>query len=394
MKAPTAAASVAGTAVVLAATGWALQAAGRGGPETEISAMAALWSVVMLLFALVGALLVWRNPEHPVGWLLAAIGLIAHAENAAYMYARLGATPHDVPGGPIAEWLSYSMWPVTALLTALLLLVFPTGRSASARWRRYAWIVGVAGMTLAVVNAAEAWAARGALDAADPNPFPGLLGVVVQVLAIFVIGSLAVGAVGLVLRFRAATGLERQQLKLLALAMALLIGGIISGIVLDLTGWGTDIVTAMLYVVGVGGIPVAVGVAVLRYRLYEIDKIVSRTVTYAVVAGLLAAVFAGVAIGLPQLLSLPGESPLLVAASTLTVAALFNPLRRRVQAVVDLRFNRSRYDAQRTVEAFTSRLRDEVDLEQLSAELLVVVTATMQPAQAGVWLRPSGGDSQ
>jgi hypothetical protein len=282
------------------------------------------------------------------------------------------------------------------LTFTLLLLLFPTGRLPSRRWRPVAW-ASVASV-----------AAGCAVLAVTPRPMAGLpgqprnpLGIApaaatldrIQALLNVCLALLVlVCAASVVVRFRQAGGMERQQLKWLAFGagqLALLLG---SGLGLSRM-WErvpqgiSDLVFAVSFAV----IPVAIGIAILRYRLYEIDRLIHRTLVYGLLTALLGAVYAGLVLGLGQLFGRVGAQPRswVVAGATLAVAALFQPARRRIQQAVDRRFNRRRYDAARTVEQFAARLRDQVDLDALSAELLAVVDQTMQPTQASLWLRPS-----
>jgi hypothetical protein len=198
------------------------------------------------------------------------------------------------------------------------------------------------------------------------------------------VGAVVVGALSLVVRFRRARGTERQQLGWVALAAALMMLAV--PVVLVAVALGGPILVDWVAAVWVVVLPVAVGAAVLRYRLYDLDRIISRTVAYGLLTLLLGGGYALVVLGLGQLLG--RESPLVVAAATLAVAALFQPARRRVQAVVDQRFNRRRHDATRIIQGFGARLRDQVDLDTLTTDLLAVVDQTMQPTQASLWLRP------
>jgi hypothetical protein len=218
----------------------------------------------------------------------------------------------------------------------------------------------------------------------------GVLLVATRVALVVTAVAVAVAAGSLVVRFRRAQGVERQQLRWVALAAALMVLAV--PIVLASVALESPILVNWVSAVWVVVLPVAVGAAVLRYRLYDLDRIVSRTLAYGLLTLLLGGGYALVVLGLGQLLG--RESPLVVAAATLAVAALFQPARRRVQAVVDRRFNRRRHDATRIIEGFGARLRDQVDLDTLTTDLLAVVDQTMQPTQASLWLRPPGSASQ
>jgi hypothetical protein len=348
-------------------------------------------SVAALTASTVGAVLASRRPRHPVGWLLLLIGL-----SMAFGGVIAGYLPYTVvirPGSLPASGLVARVYaPLTdAALAAIgfVLLLTPTGSPPSPRWRRFAWVSGVALAGLLVA----ATVASGSLDpralARDgpvgPRAYGGALQVANQLA--LVVGLLVIlgGAVSLVTRFRHARGVERQQLRWVALAAALTgVAMLATGVLvavgdLALAGWASVIGTVFL--------PLASGAAILRYRLYDLDRIISRTLAYGLLTVLLGGAYAAVVLGLGQLLG--RDSSLVVAAATLAVAAVFQPARRRVQAVVDRRFNRRRYDAARTIQAFSARLRQQVDLDALTSELLAVVEETVQPTQASLWLRPS-----
>jgi hypothetical protein len=218
----------------------------------------------------------------------------------------------------------------------------------------------------------------------------GVLLVATRVALVVTALAVAVAAGSLVLRFRRAQGVERQQLRWVALGAALMVLAV--PVVLVAVALGIPILVDWVAAVWVVVLPVAVGAAILRYRLYDLDRIVSRTLAYGLLTLLLGGGYALVVLGLGQLLG--RESPLVVAAATLAVAAVFQPARRRVQAVVDRRFNRRRHDTARSIEGFGTRLRDQVDLDTLTADLLAVVDQTMQPTQTSLWLRPPGSASQ
>jgi hypothetical protein len=347
-------------------------------------------------FATVGLVLTLRLPANPIGWLYAAAGL---------------AWAWDIPLGPWIDRLvhdqrplppalqlaavvtDYGWAPAIALGVTLPALLLPNGRLRSRRWRVVV-ATSVAGAALAVVAGSLTPGPLENQSAGLDNPFAlsGPAGTVAGVVAILGVllhwVSLPAAAVCVVLRFRASRGVERQQMRWVAAgaagAVALLLLGVPGGLEL-LPSATANTVLANLVFPALLCPPVAIGVAVLRYRLWDLDRLVSRSVTYAVVTALLV---------LPYLLIVPaagrlvgGSGSLAVAAATLAAVALFQPLRRRVQDLVDRRFNRRRYDATRTVDRFAVRLRDQVDLDALRAELLAVVDQTVQPTQASLWLR-------
>ena len=363
-----------------------LRRAGRADPlDTAVAPTVATVSA-----ATVGAVLAGRRPRHPVGWLLLACGLSLSAAGVAGGYAPYGLQVR--PGAlPAAAWVAM-YYPATALLAlallGLVLLLTPTGSPPSPGWRWWAWLM--AG-TLAVLVLAMPLAPRPpeeryrAVDnPLDLRPFEGALLLANRaLLAVTALGVL-VGAGSLVVRFRHARGIERQQLRWVVLAAALTGVGMLASVVLvaagneSLVGWVSGVCVVLL--------PLAVGAAVLRYRLFDLDRIISRTLAYGLLTLLLGGGYAAVILGLGQLVG--RDSSLAVAAATLAVAALFQPARRRIQAAVDRRFNRRRHDAAQTIQEFSTRLREQVDLDCLTAELLIVAEETMQPTQASLWLRP------
>jgi len=342
--------------------------------------------------ASVGALVAGRRPGHRVGWLLVALGLSIAVSGFTFSYTRYGlvARPGALPG---ASWLAgVANGGVLLYLscTGFILLLSPTGTLPSLRWRWWARITA-AGLVAAFLSAVLAPRPLYPEYPDIGNPVgvgalehgPGAA--IFPVGALLVLAGLVVGAVSLLLRFRRARGLERLQLRWLALgaALAALAFAIsMTALVVEQTdGW----VFQAALGVSVTVLPLAAGAAILRYRLYDIDRILSRTLAYALLTVLLGLGYAAVALGLGRLLG--RDSSLAVAGATLVVAALFQPARRRVQALVDRRFNRRRYDAARTVEGFAARLRDQVDLQALHHELLAVVDQTVAPTRASLWLR-------
>ena len=381
--------AMAGTAGVL----WfdhLLRQAGRT-DLLQLTADGAPYVLAIFTGTTAGAVLASRRPRHPVGWLLLALGLSVVSSGVTDGYARYGLLAR--PGAlPAADYLavyaekSYIAWPA---LLGFILLLTPTGSLPSPRWRWWAW-TAAAGPALFLASAVLV---RGSLDVpytsvSDPLLIPALSGwwsaTIAGLAAAVTALTVPVGAVAMVLRFRRARGVERQQLRWVALAAglaALAVAGTLAGVATR-----NAPVRDGLIGICVALIPLAIAAAVLRYRLYDLDRIISRTLTYGVLTVLLGGAYAGVVLGLGQLLG--RRSSLAVAAATLAVAAVFQPARRRVQAVVDRRFNRRRNDAAQTIQTFGKRLRQQVDLDSLTAELLAVVDQTMQPTQAALWLRP------
>jgi hypothetical protein len=361
-------------------------------PEGGYVAYAALSALVFSAFALVGAIVAIRRPRNPVGWFFGAGALLwslGVLSSALYWHMAFGRANPPAAADYVAWFATWSFLPAFVLLLALVPLLFPTGAPPSPRWRKVGWTAAVAGVVAIVSNAL----APGPLEAADfpwvDNPF-GVGGLGLDTLAAVsfpVVGAAAfAGIASLVVRYRRAHGIERQQLRWVAGAGCLLVLAAIGGSAAsDWLGEGAGWIGILL---GLLGVAVAVAIALLRYRLYDLDVVVNRALVYAALTALLAATYLATVLVLQLLLSgTTGNSSLAVAASTLAVAGLFRPARARIQQVVDRRFYRRKYDAERTVEAFSTRLRDEVDLRALSSELGAVVRETLQPAHLSLWLR-------
>jgi len=345
--------------------------------------------IAPLGYATVGLVLSLRRPVNPIGWLYAASGLawaLIIPFEPWVNQLLLGHRPLALAGQVAVVFRETGWAAAIALGITLPFLLLPDGRLRSRRWRLVvaATVAGVA-MFMVGGSLAPGQLTNGPIPIDKPFGLPGLAGkiaaaVVVPGLVLYAL-SLPAALLCVVLRFRVARGTERQQLRWVAA------GATVAVLVLVLPGLGGRVhVPAFLPPVAVLAVPVSVAVAVLRYRLWDLDRLISRTVTYALVTALLI---------LPYLLIVPvatrllqGSGSLAVAGATLAAAAAFQPLRRRVQALVDRRFNRRRYDAARTLEGFAARLREQVDLDALAAELLAVVNQTVQPTRASLWLRP------
>jgi len=344
--------------------------------------------VTVGVFALVGIALVLKRPNNVIGWLLIVPGTAAVFSEYA-LYTLLARPESSLPGGEIAVAIDISMWFVLVYTVLLLLLTFPSGHIASRWWRRFAWITGV-GLPIAVVLTVLT------MDGFDPpyeqfqNPWliEGLDQYVDLLSVAFLFPlmiSVPVAAIDLFIRFRRSRGEERQQFRWLALSGVTLVAYFP---VYALLGTTHDELAYALFTIALATLPVSIGIAVLKYRLYEIDSVVSRTVAYGLLTAILAAAYFGIVVSLQAILrELSGGSDLAIALTTLVVAGLFLPARRQVQTLVDRRFNRRAYDVALTIDAFSGRLRDQIDLDTLRYELLAVVDETMQPHGTSLWLR-------
>lgn len=363
-------------------------------------------TAITVAFSTVGALVASRRPEHRIGWLFCAIGFLVGVDHFCGEYATYALLAHSdaLPAGEAAAWIRSWIWIVSGGLGVFLVLLFPDGRLESGRWRYLAWLNVFITVSGAIVVAFS----TGPVDAisAIRNPlgidslgiaFRERAGDLVEVLQV---ACALTAAVSPLVRLRRARFEERQQIKWFAYtAPVLIFGALLSSPAPEVwDAWWIPWVGFVLYIVGIVGLPVAVGIAVLRYHLYDIDLLINRTLVYGALTILLALVyFGGVAllqsisslILLAPFRTLAGQdSQLATIVATLMMAALFTPLRRRVQAFIDKRFYRREYDARKTLEAFSSKLRDGTDLDALGNDLVGAVRETMQPAHVSLWLRP------
>ena len=359
---------------------------GAGGPAGDVLFTA----VVIVPAAGVSTLLAARRPRNPLGWILFAIFLISAAPVGLYAVLDYRIHHGALPLGWLAVVLGQA-WPLFLFLIAVLLWLFPDGRLPAGRWRRPAVAALTAGALLALAASGSGVAAVAGHDihvdatgslTTEQNGFWNILH---STLVLGVLASWLVWLAAQVPRYRRAAGERRQQLKWLysgavVLVICVFAGALASGDSSGLAQAVNNVITPL----GFAAFAICFAVAVLKYRLYEIDRIISRVISYAIITAVLAGLFAGVVV--LATVVLPFKGPVTVAASTLFVAALFNPLRRRVQHAVDRRFNRARYNAEAVVAAFTGRLRQTVNLETVRGDLVDVVHEAFQPAHVSVWL--------
>ena len=363
--------SVLALVLVVIVLGWStpLPQGGTPWPDQAVSLVGIVGAPIL------GGLIASRRPENPYGWLwlVFGLGLALQLLGESYEAYALVAEPGSLPAPRAVSYLLALGGPLALALAPFLLLLFPTGRLPSSRWRPLAWIAGISGAVLFVL----------VLLFGSPDEVGGAVTAMTVAAASAIFAAMALSALSLVVRYRRAGGVERQQLKWFALAAVLAASSIVGQ-------FGGASLWNLLDAATGTALYVAVGVAVLRYRLYDIDLIINRALVYGSLTAMLALVYVGGVVGLQAVLrALSGqESTLAVVASTLAIAALFSPLRHRVQGFVDRRFYRRKYDARKTLEAFSAKLREETDLDALNAELVGVVRQTMQPARVSMWLRP------
>jgi hypothetical protein len=367
-------------------------------PNTHIYAPWLDNTLTAVSFAPVGALIASRHPTNPVGWVLCLYGLVISVSHFGAQYAifALLAQPDSLLAGEALAWIVSWLLPIIIGLTVFYILLFPTGRLPSRRWRLLVWLTVAFVMVGVIFSALSPGALLGVLGPIR-NSFgiEGFSNVYYKANLYIVSPLLTVAAASsLFVRLRGTIGIERQQIKWFVYAASANVGGgtlayVIPGVI-DTPLW-FDRVGFALNIVTIPAVPIAIGMAILRYRLYDIDLIINRTLVYGSLTAMLAVLYVGGVLALQGTFrTLTGqESQLAVVASTLTIAALFNPMRRRIQSFIDRRFYRRKYDARKTLDAFNTRLRDEVDLDTLTDNLVTVVKDTMQPARVSVWLRPA-----
>jgi hypothetical protein len=349
-------------------------------------------SMVALGYSTVGAIVASRLPESPIGWLFCAIGLIFGVSHFSVEYVEyaLLAPSGSLPAGEAFAWLSSWIWVGGLGLVVFLDLLFPNGRLPSARWRWFARFTAIVLLPAAILAALS----PGRILSTTLNNPLGIEGLpnASKEIEAFMYVLVVVGASSMLARLRYAGRIERQQIKWFAFATVLVISGVILKnvaypVVEVMWVWWVGLI---LTAVGVVSSPIAMGIAIFRYRLYEIDLIINRTLVYAPLTALLVALYFGAIVLLQSVfVALTGEqSTLAIVASTLLIAAVFTPLRRRIQSFIDRRFYRKKYDARKTLEAFSTQLRNQTDPYALGDDLVGVVAETMQPAHVSLWLRP------
>jgi hypothetical protein len=389
-------------------------------PTDTPPALTAFLRVLSLAFPTVGALVASRRPENPIGWIFCGTGVLYGVQAFASGYANYALLGHDgsLPGGEVMDWISgWVGVPILPLAGALLVLLFPNGKLLSRKWQPVVWIAASGSAMLALAAALDPGSllfqptfdnplgfggdigklgssgSRPSLDQpflagpAAPNiNASGIVEILVRVGFFFVLVSWLFAVAAMITRMDQARGAERQQLKWFVYTVTLLVVGFLAA----LLGFGQHSVAWNLGIAAFNFLPIAAGIAILRYRLYDIDLVINRTLVYGTLTAALALVYVASIIlfqGLFRALT-GGTSQLAVVASTLAIAALFVPLRRRVQAFIDRRFYRRKYDIATTLQAFNVRLRNEVDLDSVADDLVEVVEETMQPAHVSLWLRP------
>jgi hypothetical protein len=382
-----------GLSVALWMIGEGLGLAAASSPNAHATIIDAEFLAIVIVFSAMGALIASRQPRNPIGWILCGAGLAGALATFSHGYADHwldGGGGPDLLGRSAAEYGEVSWMPLVLPCATFLLLLFPDGRLLSSRWRwvaraaAFGIVCGFVGSVLIpgkISDYPDVMNPYGLRSLSDPLQALGF-----AALAIALVGS----PLSLILRFRRAAADERQQIKWLALAGAVAVTTFILALLgYDVVGEAAANIAILLSVLG---LPLATGVAILRYRLYDIDVVINRTLVYGALTAALALTYLGSVLLLQLALNgITSGSSMAVAASTLAVAAVFRPARTRIQRGVDHRFFRRRYDAARTLEAFSARLRDEVDLGAVNSELSSVVRETLQPAHVSLWLRAPGG---
>ena len=340
--------------------------------------------VFVAAFATVGALLAWKRPGNPIGWLLSAIGLTVAGAGLGVFLAHFPRTQ------TLAAWLGWT-WLLGLGLCVFVLLLFPTGKLPSRRWRPVAWAAGAGLAGWVLGNAFAPTIISAGPSSRNPVGLTGPAGDIFKIMAVggvlLIVTTGLAAVLSLAFRYRRARTAERAQLKWLVYAAGLIVAALLAEVPAGQIVGSGSAANNLRNAMSIGAaalVPVAIGIAVLRYRLYDIDRVISRTVAYTIITGLLVGIYAGLV--LLANLVFGSRTPVAVAAATLAAAALFSPLRRRVQRGVDRRFNRARYDADKTVAAFAAGLKDAVELDAVQADLASAVQQALEPAHVSVWI--------
>ena len=358
-----------------------------------------LGNTLVVIDATVGALVASRRPENPVGWLLSLWSVAVSASTFTALYAVYALLARDgtLPAGEASAWITAWILPIVIGLQVSYLLLFPTGRLPGRRWRWLAWLTGVFVVVGVLTSAFSTDAYLGALGPIrNPLGIEGFTEVWKAVLLVMAPLLFGVTALSVLVRLRRAVGIERQQLKWFAYAVAIYAAATALNVATlgDGPRW-FELTGAAIFAAAGTLITVSIGIAILRHRLYDIDRIINRTLVYGALTVALALLYFGVVTATQAVFQgFTGEEALpqlAVVGSTLAIAALFNPLRRRIREFIDRRFFRRKYDAAKTLEAFSAKLRNETNLDSLSDELVGVVRETVQPEHASLWLRRPGG---
>lgn len=386
-----------GISVISLVTWRILDIAGDGSGFDKDPVGEALMGLAFLAYPAVGSLIMYRQPENGMGWVFSGVGALVGIGGTAQAYAESVLPNVTSPGlvDYVAAWITNWWWfPLLGLVMVFTSYLFPTGRPLSPRWR-IVFVIGVVGIVLVTVAgmvqpslSSTTESGRSAYEIDNPIGVSGLGDPEEGPLAAIGFGAFALsallGVISLIVRFFRSRGVEREQLKWFAFGALLIpVNTFGESLLEDLIGE-----TNAFFAIAIGALPVSAGIAILRYRLYEIDVVINRALVYGSLTAILAAAYVGLVFSMQTVLEpVTAESDLAIAASTLAVAALFRPLRARVQKFIDHRFYRRRYDAQQTVEEFASHLRDEVDLSAVVVQLVDVARDTMQPAHVSVWMR-------